>query len=98
MIKIYAADNGGSYEIRIRGHACFSKGSDIVCAAVSTLVDTLVASVEDLTDDRIKEDLQPGRAVIRYGDLSARGRLLVDSFFVGVKGVAGVYPDRVEVI
>lgn len=85
--------------IEVTGHANYAPpGFDIVCAAVSTLVDTLVASVEDLTDDRIKEDLQPGRAVIRYGDLSARGRLLVDSFFVGVKGVAGVYPDRVEVI
>ena len=85
--------------IEVTGHANYAPpGFDIVCAAVSTLVDTLVASVEDLTDDRIKEDLQPGRAVIRDGDLSARGRLLVDSFFVGVKGVAGVYPDRVEVI
>lgn len=85
--------------IEVTGHAYYApQGFDIVCAAVSTLVDTLVASVGDLTDDRIKEELQPGLAVIQYGDLSARGRLLVDSFFIGVKGVEGVYPDRVEVI
>ena len=47
--------------IEVTGHANYAPpGFDIVCAAVSTLVDTLVASVEDLPDDGIKEDLQPG--------------------------------------
>ena len=58
----------------------------------------MVSSIEELTDDRIKWEFQPGRAVIQYRDLSARGRLLVDSFFVGVDGVAEAYPECVKMI
>ena len=51
MINVRA----GPGKIKIAGHANYaSPGKDIVCAAISTLTQTLKASVEELTEDKIK--------------------------------------------
>lgn len=85
--------------ITVTGHAgAGPPGHDLVCAAVSTLVQTLVSSLEELTYDKIKCDLQPGRAVLEYRNLSPQGQWLVDSFFVGVQGVAEAHPDHVCIL
>lgn len=82
--------------ITVTGHAgAGPPGHDLVCAAVSTLVQTLVSSLEELTYDKIKSEIQPGRVVIEYRSLSAHGHWLVDSFFVGIQGVMESHPDRV---
>ena len=86
-------------EIRVTGHAgAGPPGHDLVCAAISTLVETLVRSLEELTYDKVKSDLQPGRADIEYRNLSPHGQWLVDSFFVGVEGVAEAHPDFVRIL
>lgn len=88
-----------SGEIEIIGHAgAGPPGHDLVCAAVSTLVQTLVNSLEELTYDKVKSEIQPGRAVIQYRNLSAHGQWLVDSFFVGVRGVAESHPDCIRIL
>lgn len=61
------------------------------------LIQTLVQSVEDLTEDKIKYSMSPGRVDIEYGNLSERAQTLVDSFFVGVKMIADFYPDNVRI-
>lgn len=88
--------NGG---ISIKGHARYAeKGKDIVCAAVSTLAQTLLWSLDGLTEDVYNSVSKPGEVVIRHGNLSANAQLLVDSFFVGVKMIADNYPANVRVI
>lgn len=85
--------------ITITGHAGYApRGQDIVCAGVSVLVETLAASLEELTKDKFIYEAQPGQAVLEYGILSAGGALLVESFFVGAGAIARTYPDCVEVI
>ena len=89
-------DQSGS-EISINGHAGYAEaGKDIVCAAVSTLAQTLIASIEELTQDTISYDIQPGAVNIKLGNLSERSKLLVNSFFVGVQMVADNYPGFVR--
>lgn len=85
--------------IEVRGHANYGKhGEDIVCSAVSALVQTLIASVEELTEDRIEKDMQPGKVDIKFWCLSDQSKVLIDAFFLGVKGVASSYPAYVKVI
>ena len=85
--------------ITVKGHAGYAPhGQDVVCAAVSTLVQAFCLSVDKLTPDEIKADFNPGHAVIEYGNLSDSGKLLVDSFFVGINMIAENYPDYVRVI
>lgn len=88
----------GERTINIDGHANYAEpGKDIVCAAVSTLAQTLIASIEELTEDKIEYRISPGRVDINYRDLSERARLLVDSFFVGVNLIASEYPDNISI-
>lgn len=85
--------------ITAEGHAGYApRGQDIVCAAVSALLQTFVQSVEELTNCEIKSDLRPGKAVIEYEDETKETALLVESFFIGVSGIAAAYPENVEVI
>lgn len=86
-------------EIKISGHANYAvSGSDIVCAGVTALAQTLIKSIEDLTDDKIEYEISPGRVDIKYGNLSEKSRALVDSFFIGICMVAGEFPDNVRIV
>jgi uncharacterized protein YsxB (DUF464 family) len=85
--------------ITIEGHAGYApRGQDIVCAGISTLVQTLVQSFEDLCTDEITYHLKPGWVEIKHGELSAKAQVLVTSFFIGVYMIAERYPDHVKVI
>ena len=84
--------------IAIKGHAGYAEyGHDIVCSAVCTLAQTLAESIERLTADKIECKFESGDIEIKYGNLSERGILLVDSFFCGVSEVAEAYPENVKV-
>lgn len=93
MILISRREEG----IKIRGHANYAaRGKDIVCAAVSALLENLILSIEELTADTIQYSMQPGTVDIKFGDLSEQAQLLVDSFFLGVKQIAEDYPENVR--
>ena len=95
MIEVSRFEGG----ITINGHAGYApQGQDIVCAAISTLAQTLIASIEALTEDAIQYEISPGWVEIKYGKLSANAELLIASFFVGVEMIADEYPDNVEII
>lgn len=86
-------------KIIVSGHAGYAPiGQDIVCAAFSAVLQTFVASAEELTNDEIKAQMAAGTAVIEYGDLSERGQLLLSSFFVGVRGIASSYPQHIKIV
>ncbi len=94
MIVITAHDGG----IQIRGHAYYApEGYDIVCASISALMWAFIESVEQMTEDKIKYDVSPGRADIYFRNLSETGKVLMSSFFIGVQSVEAEYPDRVKV-
>lgn len=81
------------------GHAGYAAaGKDIVCAGVTALTQTLIKSLKDLTGDKIEYEISPGRVDIHYGNLSEAGKLLVDSFFIGVCQIANEFPDHVRAV
>ena len=83
--------------ITIDGHANYAPhGQDIVCAAVSTLTQVFIASVEELTPDTIKSSVTAGKVVIRYGNLSEKAQTLLNSFFIGLEMIANSYPENVQ--
>lgn len=95
MIRVIRLKDG----IEVRGHAHYAEpGKDIVCAAVSALVQTLIQAVENLTADKITYDMQPGKVDIKFWCLSDQSKVLIDAFFLGVKGIAAAHPDNVKVI
>ena len=84
--------------ITVSGHAGFAEaGKDIVCAGVTALIQTLIKSIGDLTEDKIEYEISPGRADIHYRNLSEKGKLLVDSFFIGICLIVNEFPDHVRI-
>lgn len=84
--------------ITVSGHAGYAEtGKDIICAGVTALVQTLVKSSHDLTEDKFEYEISPGRADIHYGCLSEAGKLLVDAFFIGICMIADEFPEHVRV-
>lgn len=84
-------------EIRVLGHSGYAPpGQDIVCAAVSTLTQGLIASIEGLTGDRPDYTIAPGVFILSIKDLSEKSKLLVDSFFLGISMIAREYPECVK--
>ena len=97
MIEIKRNENS----ISIKGHAGYAPhGQDIVCAAVSTLVQTFLASVEELTADEIAATYTPQGQIqsIQYEHLSERAQVLEDALFVGLHLIADSYPANVRIV
>ncbi len=85
--------------ITVKGHANYAvSGSDIVCAGVTALAQTLIKSIKDLTDDKIEYEISPGRVDIKYGNLSEKSKTLVDSFFIGICMIAEEFPEYVRIM
>jgi uncharacterized protein YsxB (DUF464 family) len=88
--------NRYSDRITVEGHANFAAyGQDIVCAGVSTLVQTLIQSVEELTTDKIQYDMQPGKTCVKFFCMSDQTKILIDAFLIGCTLIATEYPDNV---
>lgn len=94
MIEVSVRKDG----ITVSGHACNGlPGQDIVCAAVSILIQNLIKSIEDLTKDKIEYEISPGKVDIYYGNLSEKSKTLVDSFFIGICMIASEFPECVRI-
>lgn len=86
-------------EIKVSGHANYAaSGYDIVCAGVTSLAQTLIRSILDLTEDTIEYEMQLGLVEVKYRNLSEKSRTLVDSFFVGICLIASEFPDNVRIV
>ena len=85
--------------IEISGHAGYAEpGKDIVCAGVTALTQTLIQSIDDLTDGEIEYRISPGKVEVEYRNLSEKSKTLVDSFFIGVSMIADEFPEYVRVV
>lgn len=77
--------NMSLHGIKMSGHACHMvNGQDIVCSAISALTCSMINSMEALTNNRIRAETGPGKTVVEWKELDERGRILVDSWFLGL--------------
>ena len=95
MIEVKQQKDG----ISVVGHAGYAEpGKDIVCSGISTLTQTLIQAVEELTTDKIRYRIYDGKVYIRFWTVSDATRVLIEAFFVGCKSIAEAYPAYVKVI
>lgn len=81
MIIVAVRENG----IRMHGHAeCSVNGQDIVCSAVSALTCNLINSLENLTQTKIRAETDAGMTKISREELDEMGKILIDSWFLGL--------------
>lgn len=88
-------------EIKVVGHAQPDKKEpDIICAAVSILVQNLAYSIQDLTKDKITYTEETAKAIIGldFENLSEKSKTLIDSFFLGICRIANEFPNNVRIM
>lgn len=89
MTCINATSDGRSFELEVMGHSGYApKGEDIVCAGVSTLVQTLLVSVEGI--HKIKNG---------YVYISATGDKEIELFkfvITGLRMLEEAYPNHIR--
>ena len=79
--------------IHVSGHANIApKGSDIVCAAVSALTLTLIQGLKAIAEMKLHESVEEGNICIEWQVLNDTGKALIDTWFLGICGIAAEYP------
>lgn len=85
-------------QLTVTGHAGYNPGNDIVCAAVSALVQTFEAAAREFTTDEISSSMKDGDAVITWPRAPTKElSLLIDSTCLGLVRMAGAYPDNIKI-
>ncbi len=89
-------------EIVLSGHANYAEpGKDIVCAAVSVLVQNFITSVYRLTGCEMDiKEIAGQISNIKYGDIRNMTEVkaaLLNSFLIGVEMIAQAYPENVKI-
>ena len=100
MIEISRIKNeqGEDVGFRCLGHAGFARhGKDIVCAAVSALVLNTINSIEEFTEDKFSCAQEEKSGLVEFvivSEVSKEASLLMDSLFLGLKGIEHDYGKR----
>ena len=82
-----------SEKIHVSGHANTAPwGSDIVCAAVSALTLTLLRGMKEIAGMEPQESVEAGNICIQWQNINDTGKALVDTWFLGLCGIATEYP------
>lgn len=105
MIKVLIhRDSKGRIEsFRVQGHADFSDaGNDIICAAVSVLVQNGINSIETLLHVKIPDVSREGFVECQIPALedhvSEKVQLLLESMAYGLQCLADEYPKNVSFV
>ncbi len=92
--------NGEVIGLSASGHSGYAdRGSDIVCAAVSTLVQTAYLAIADITD-KVTYDTDEKKAYfgLEIGDVTDRHdiNVIIRAITVGLKDLASGYPQHIK--
>ena len=80
-------------KIHVSGHANTApRGSDIVCSAVSALTRTLIWGLKEIACMELQESVEAGNICIEWQTINDTGKVLVDTWFLGICGIAAEYP------
>lgn len=75
------------------GHANTAPwGEDIVCAAISALTHTLIKGLKEIACISLQESVESGNVCIEWQTINDTGKALVDTWFLGICGIAAEYP------
>jgi uncharacterized protein YsxB (DUF464 family) len=92
MIEAVAEQNAQGYTLEVIGHADYACENDVVCAAVSALVESLAAYLEEYGEPSADADLADGYAMITVSERNAA----FDMAVCGLGAIADQYPAYVS--
>lgn len=96
MIKVKLIMDDKSFDLFMEGHADFSeKGTDIVCAGVSILIQNLADCLDDMSSyydvDRNDEGM-----ITHIGAAGKNAAILCEFVVHGLRLIANAYPDNLS--
>jgi uncharacterized protein YsxB (DUF464 family) len=96
-VGLWRDHNAQPLRLSVTGHANRGPyGEDIVCAAASALVETLVLGLRDVVHDNFRGRVDPGHADLYFGEgLSSEGRAIVETIVRGLTDLAASESDAV---
>ncbi|MCL5980933.1 MAG: ribosomal-processing cysteine protease Prp [Firmicutes bacterium] len=104
MIQVCIRSAAGSVRnVTVRGHAGFApKGKDLVCAAVSALVQTYLFSLRRMLGIDVVAEIREGYLALTLPaelppDTKKDANLLAGSMLVGLEEINRSYPGYLEV-
>ena len=102
MMQVTAKrDDFGIFSISAQGHTGYGEqGSDIVCAAVSTLMQALQVGLQDVLDIEdvaVEADSAVPRMTFTWDSEDEDAQIVAETVFRSLAAVANSYPDYVTV-
>ena len=103
-ITIYYNEPGAVAAFEATGHAEFSeKGSDIVCAGASAIIQTAIAGVDELLGVNFGIDQQDGDLYFTLPFLEdemieSQTQLILGTMILGLRRIMQQYPENVRII
>lgn len=93
MINVLVKCRQNDIKIDFKGHANYAKrGSDIICAGVSTLYCTMILALKNLG-----EDFVVGNKTVEINNASVKAREIIKTILVGLLGIQQAYPNYVDI-
>ena len=99
MTEIRWAETADICYIRAEGHAGYNPGNDIVCAAISALMQTLYAGLDSVCHAMVAERHSDGKMLVvayKEGDRKREIETLFRGILCGLELIAEEYADWVE--
>lgn len=100
MIELDFTEGDNSVCLRVTGHSGLNdKGSDIVCSAVSALIQTFAGGVESELQASLSGNLDAGNCDLRVQvseDQQQALKAVFKVFKFGFRKIAGSYPGQVK--
>lgn len=101
MITITVEKNKGKYTLTAKGHAGYCPGNDIVCAAVSALLQTLAQRVmKEFSAGRLVSEnirLESGDSKIKYTGSNRIMDEIADTIEDGLNGIQESFPEHLKI-
>jgi hypothetical protein len=97
-VRLTRAADGTPTRLEVTGHAGRGAyGEDIVCAAVSALIETLTLGLTHVSVQPPRGAVDPGEADIAFlQPMSPETRAIVETMVMGLKDLARSEPDAVR--
>jgi hypothetical protein len=103
MTDVRLTRSGGrTRSIEIQGHAGFAqKGEDIVCAGLSTIIQSLAIGLKEIlgrTDVEVKKDAESGFMSVSLGGSEEKcATVLMETAAESLRAMAESYPSHVRI-
>ena len=93
-VEVFKRLDGVYTGISCSGHAGYAEeGKDIVCAAISVLVNTALNSIEQFSSAKLDVQMDEANAVIKatIKEADSKCALIIDSMVLGLQNVQSTY-------